>query len=427
MANDLNLRVRVQTADAKSELASFRGDVESLATRVKSLTQSIVIGASLDASNVLAGIANIKRATNDISFVIKPVIDESAFKNAIGNLKLNTTQALDDFSSFKSLVKSANLTANLKLNTAQALNDLSVFKATANNVNLSIDIRANTGIDKTINGISDAVNKLTSSVVAGKPAIDAYNRALNELANSGRELGKSLNSQQIKDSGDHIKRLGTESAHSTESVRFLRVALVAAFSIEIIKRAGELTNEVIKTNTELNRLSASLNMSRNALQVWQLAGQTFDVDVADKFKDISEKIAEFATTGGGEALDFFKRTKMDVKELIALAPDQQFVKIAQALDKLKGVSHGEKIFLLEGLADDSSKLLPLLEDNAKKLREFDELARKSRAIISPEQVKVLDEASKKTAELNLYLQGLKNEFSTAGASLLNELCRWLCE
>ena len=87
MANDLNLRVRVQTADAKSELASFRGDVESLATRVKSLTQSVVIGASLDASNVLAGIANIKRAVNGLRIDVNAQFDDSAARAAIESFR----------------------------------------------------------------------------------------------------------------------------------------------------------------------------------------------------------------------------------------------------------------------------------------------------------------------------------------------------
>jgi hypothetical protein len=246
-----------------------------------------------------------------------------------------------------------------------------------------------------------------------------------------------LNSQQfrtsIADAEGGIRRFGAAGVEVDRNLEDANEGLGRSFGSvkEVIAGvAGALTagvwatatNDVIQYNTEINQLNQSLLVSRGNLQLWGLVGKQAGVEVADQFKDLAEKIAEFATTGGGEALDFFNRAGLSpdqIKEIAALDPANQILKVGEALNNIKGITQGEKIFLLEGLADDASKLLPYLDNNAAKLKEIDRIAKASGAYITDDQNKVLSDAAKNLSDIQSALTGVKNQAAVAGAELVN--------
>ncbi|OQX12806.1 MAG: hypothetical protein BWK73_13910 [Thiothrix lacustris] len=182
------------------------------------------------------------------------------------------------------------------------------------------------------------------------------------------------------------------------------------------------TNDLLRLNAELNTLSQTLNIGRESLQLWQIAGESVGIDadkMGDIFKDVNDKLGDFANTGGGEAVDLIKRLKLDINDLIKLSPDQALLKIADAMGKTKDMSTAEKTFLLEGLADDASRLLPLLENNAEKLGIIRDRASTNLVLITPEQKRILDEANAKMAEIGSSFAGLSHQAGTAGAMIVN--------
>ena len=100
---------------------------------------------------------------------------------------------------------------------------------------------------------------------------------------------------------------GLKSANEDleQSFGFVKTAIAGATSALAADAWKDATNDVIRYNAELNLLNQQLLASRDNLQLWGVVGKQAGVEVADQFKDLSEKIAEFATTGGGEAADFF--------------------------------------------------------------------------------------------------------------------------
>ena len=124
---------------------------------------------------------------------------------------------------------------------------------------------------------------------------------------------------------------------------------------------------VLKTDTihELNSLARSVDVSVDSLSSWSYAAQSVGLSsdkMGDIFKDTSDKIGDFVATGGGEAKDLFDNLNLSIDELKQLHPDQQLLAIADGLEQVG--THGEKVFYLESLADEASRLLPLLEQGA---------------------------------------------------------------
>ncbi|WP_444919314.1 hypothetical protein ACJJID_00265 (plasmid) [Microbulbifer sp. CnH-101-G] len=139
---------------------------------------------------------------------------------------------------------------------------------------------------------------------------------------------------------------------------------------------GALVSSSISAQREVSSLSRALRVNSQTLSEWQYAGRTVNIEadkMADIMKDVSDKIGDLAVTGGGGAADLFEQLSLDVKDFVHLSPDQQLLKIGQALEQVD--SQSKKVFFMEALASDSSLLLPLLEDNAAGLRRASQEAR----------------------------------------------------
>jgi len=146
----------------------------------------------------------------------------------------------------------------------------------------------------------------------------------------------------------------------------LKMGAAGAALASVATLAGTFAT-VLKTDTihELNSLARSVDVSVDSLSSWSYAAQSVGLSsdkMGDIFKDTSDKIGDFVATGGGEAKDLFDNLNLSIDELKQLHPDQQLLAIADGLEQVG--THGEKVFYLESLADEASRLLPLLEQGA---------------------------------------------------------------
>lgn len=244
------------------------------------------------------------------------------------------------------------------------------------------------------------------------------------LIAESRELSQGLDNanRDLERFRQNISKSSSSVSADLAKVATAALNVGAVLAGAMVAGTVAATNKLLALNAELNILSNALNISRESLQLWQIGAESVGISsekMGDIFKDVNEKLAEFATTGGGEALDLFKRLKLDINELIALSPDQALLKIVGAMDGLKDMSQGEKIFLLESLADDATRLLPLLENNAEMLNKIADRASTNIAIISPEQEDILNRANAKMSEIGSSLDGLATQAGVAGAMIVN--------
>jgi len=84
-------------------------------------------------------------------------------------------------------------------------------------------------------------------------------------------------------------------------------------------------------------------------------------------KDTGERIGEAFSEGTGEAAEALEALNINVAEIVQLSPDQQLMKIAEAM---QGVAlAGERSAIWEKLGNDLTLMDPLLRNNAKRFKE----------------------------------------------------------
>lgn len=134
---------------------------------------------------------------------------------------------------------------------------------------------------------------------------------------------------------------------------------------------GLLMDRQIDAAREAVAWADAIDVSVESLTAMQAATRRVGIDgekLADILKDTSEKIGDAFRNNGGEAVEVLQSLGLNIAEINDLSPDRQLLAIADALGQVQ--TQGEKVQIMEALASDASRLLPLLDDNAARLREM---------------------------------------------------------
>jgi len=204
------------------------------------------------------------------------------------------------------------------------------------------------------------------------------------------------------------------------------VNLVGTFGAGMAAGLSVMVARSVDASTEMSRLAQSVGVSTESMSEWSHAAKTVNLEgdkMADIFKDVQDKIGDFAATGGGGAADMFKRLNLNVREFVGLAPDQQLIKIGEALDGVQ--SRSEKIFFLEALAGDASRLLPLLEDGAEGLRALQAEAEALGVSITDVDAAKLEAAGRSMERMQAVATGFGNKVAVEVAPVLEVMVEHL--
>ncbi|RLC88523.1 MAG: hypothetical protein DRJ03_02630 [Chloroflexi bacterium] len=132
---------------------------------------------------------------------------------------------------------------------------------------------------------------------------------------------------------------------------------------------------------ELENLARITGTTTEEFQNAAFATQKFGVSaekLADISKDVKDKLGDFIATGGGEFKDFFEniapKVGLTAKALQDMSGPNALIAVKEAMDAAN-VSLEEQIFYLESLANDTTMLIPLLEDGGKAFKEQADKAR----------------------------------------------------
>jgi len=176
----------------------------------------------------------------------------------------------------------------------------------------------------------------------------------------------------------------------------------------------------------------AIGVSTEELSAFGYAAESVSISqekLNDILKDVSEKIGDAYINKGGEAVEILERLNLNAKDMAALSPDKQLLKIAEGMEQVG--TQSEKILILESLASDASLLIPLLDDGAKKLKLLTAEARATGIVltdIDAENIEIANKAWDKTlsiidgvgfkiaAELSPYIEDLSDQFSDAATS-----------
>jgi len=242
-------------------------------------------------------------------------------------------------------------------------------------------------------------------------SLDSAQRRLDEFERQNQNAGHGM--------ADSIARARDQINKSMEAIAVSMGVATAAATL--------LTNSAVNTAMEIQRFASISNMSAQEFQFYAAGANAVGIEtekLGDIFKDVQDKVGDFITTEGGELQDFFTNIAPKVG-----VTAEQFRKLGGAdalllyVDSLQkaGVSQAEMIFYLESIADDGSRLLPLLKDGGKGFELFGQAAAKAGALMSDE---FLDKAAEMKTSMWLLeqsLKGARNQMSEEMLPVLRDL------
>lgn len=200
------------------------------------------------------------------------------------------------------------------------------------------------------------------------------------------------------------------------------VAGIAAIGYTAATAIGVAGFALLKNTSEqisaADKLASALKISTQDLLAWQFAAGEAGVagdNMADIFKDLSEKIGDAVLNKSGEAVGALDALGLSAEKLSKLSPDKQLLAIGQALSKIG--TNSEKITVLESLGNDLSKLIPLFDNNNEQLKEFLQQSKDYGIAPNQESIDDLLKVNNLFEEMENRVSGLKIEIASGLAKV----------
>lgn len=214
---------------------------------------------------------------------------------------------------------------------------------------------------------------------------------------------------------DRAQRASDEWRRKVEAnVKVITAGLGAASAAALA--AGTAGFALLKSTSEqvaeTDRWAKSLKMSTQELLAWQFAAERAGVagdNMADIFKDLSDKIGDAVLNKSGEAVDALNSLGLSAEKLSKVSPDKQMLAIGEALGKIS--TNAGKVTILESLGNDLSRLLPLFDNNNEKLSQFIQLAKDYGVAPDPQSIDDLVKVNDLFMDMESQVKGLKMEIA----------------
>lgn len=226
-----------------------------------------------------------------------------------------------------------------------------------------------------------------------------------------------------------LDKAGREAKKNFESIKQDAVAVgqaVGAMSVAAAGAFAALTVATVKSAGEISRFAQVSNAGVEEFQRYAAGAQALGVEqdkLADIFKDTSDKVGDFLTTGAGGMVDFFEQVAPKIgvtaEQFRNLSGPQALELYVSSLEKA-GVSQNEMTFYLEALASDATLLLPLLKDNAAGFKAFGDEAARAGAIMDQDTIRAAQELNAAMFLADQSVDGLKNQISAALLPVLSD-------
>ena len=203
--------------------------------------------------------------------------------------------------------------------------------------------------------------------------LDARTAKLDAKLNSTNDkLDKLTEKSEKSDSG--LRKLGGGAKIAATLV--LQTAAAAA------ALAGAISAIVVKSASgrrELEVLATQAKTTTADFQALAFATSRYGIDaekIADASKDIADRLGEFSAAGTGVFQDYADAMKLSKDEARAAAEEFKNLSSQEILGTMvsrmeaANVSGDTMLFVMESLANDASKLIPLFANNSKELIEL---------------------------------------------------------
>ncbi|MBS0878592.1 MULTISPECIES: phage tail tape measure protein [unclassified Tatumella] len=184
------------------------------------------------------------------------------------------------------------------------------------------------------------------------------------------------------------------------------VSAISAGTLSLIKSTSAHV-------TETDRWAKSLGISTSALMQWQYAAEKAGLsgdNISDIFKDLNDKIGDAVLNNSGQAAQALDTLGLSAKKLQTLSPDKQLLEISHAM---QGMNKAQQTNIFESLGNDLTKLSPLLDNNAEKLKSLMQNATDLSIAPKDTDVEKLLRVNQVFQDISDNIDGFKNRFAIA--------------
>ena len=262
-------------------------------------------------------------------------------------------------------------------------------------------------VKATAEGISKVQREIENLGTAGKRALDPVSDSVGKVAGGAAGLLTALR------------------------------PLAAAFAgIGGVASAAGLVSMTRAIGTAAKELQAQAAVSNTGVEVFQalaFGARTVGIEqgkLADIFKDTQDKIGDFLATGGGELQDFFDkvapRVGVTAEQFRSLSGPDALQLYVRSLEEAN-LPQSQMVFYLEAIANDSSRLLPLLRGNGLEMAALAREAREAGAIIGEDLVRKGVELDRNLLILEARGRGLAIALGSELVPVLNQVAKELLE
>lgn len=220
-----------------------------------------------------------------------------------------------------------------------------------------------------------------STIGALNVRISADNRGFKDvIKDTKKDLGKTR--KALNDNAEDLLKWSTAG-----------VAAAGAIGAAIFQATTQNVKELRNLAQAANTVTAEFQRGAFAANTVGIAQEKY----GDILKDVTDRVGDFVTTGGGPMLDFFEQVAPKIgitaEAFRGLSGQDALGLFVQSLEKAN-LSQEEMTFYMEAIASDSTRLLPLLQNNAEA---FNELAKQAESLgvgLSEIEYTQIEEASK---------------------------------
>lgn len=193
---------------------------------------------------------------------------------------------------------------------------------------------------------------------------------------------------------------------------------------------GVMVADGIRAAHEIKNLSNVANASAEEFQRMAYAAQSVGIEqdkLADILKDVNDRVGDFITTGAGPMADFFERVAprvgVTVEQFKKLSGPEALGLYVDTLDRA-GLSQQEITFFMEQLASDSTRLVPLLKDNAAGLAAMAAEAESLGLVTSAIDIGKIEAARTSMANVSAVGAAFNRQLAAETAPLLEQVADW---
>lgn len=251
--------------------------------------------------------------------------------------------------------------------------------------------------------MSQSVGKLAVEIV-GRDA--GLRKMLDGTKASAKSFGAEIGSSS------RIAAIGMAGVASAASIAAVGVHMVAMESAAV--------------GRELQASSGAARLHVEAMQSVQYATESVGISgekAADIFKDFQDKLGDFRSGGGGEFKDFFEqvgdKVGLTAEALAKLSGPDALIAVKKAMDDAN-VSADRQIFYLESIANDASRLLPLLESSGEGFRKMTDRFNGLNSAMSDSEIERFKDYEQDIKDVQIQWDALTREAALPFLSVLKE-------